>query len=409
MPRWPLRLRALLDGNYAVVVGALVVLALLGGWLTYGAYVSPGTHAEERPVSSWRTTGQFDHGATVTEENSVFSVGARLSNRTTYFRSVAPVLDGTFRSRYDGAARGNLSARVTVTLVLRSVGDGESGEPRTEYWRDERELASERVESVSPRESVSVPFEVDVNELQNRTSRIRTELGSGPGEVEATVRANVRYTGMVEGRQVNRTVEHAMALGVDGGVYRVDDPGPMDQRHEETRTVTVRDDPGAFAGVGGPLLFVVATGATAAVVVARRRDRLGLAADERAWLDFRADRSDFEEWIVTVRLPEQARDLPRAEAETLADLVDFAIDTDNAVVEHPDTGEFAVVHGVYRYVYDPPARPTRDEDAGDETGDGGTSDVGLGEAGDSGEPDEDRETVTSDENREDDEPVQTTD
>ncbi|MFC4447722.1 DUF5305 domain-containing protein [Halorussus aquaticus] len=399
MPRWPLRLRASLDGNYAVVVGALVVLALLGGWVTYGAYVSPGTHAEERIVSSWRTTGQFDHGATVTEQNSVFSVGTRLSNRTTYFRSVAPVLDGTFRSRYEGAARGNLSARVTVTLVLRSVG-GESGDSATVYWRDERELATERVESLPPGEAVTVPFEVDTNELRNRTSRIRGELGAGPGETKATVRASVRYVGTVEGQRVDRTVEHSMGLGIDGPIYQVESAGPLDQRHEKTRTVTVRDDPGLLGGVGGPLLFVAAVGSAAAVVAARRRDRLGLTTAEREWLAFRSDRSDFEEWIVTMRLPEQAGDLPRAEAETLADLVDFAIDTDNAVVEHPDSGEFAVVHDGYRYVYRPPSPPARDG-TDEQSGDAADSEA-------SPAAQEDGETAT-DGNREADEPIQRTD
>jgi hypothetical protein len=38
--------------------------------------------------------------------------------------------------------------------------------------------------------------------------------------------------------------------------------------------------------------------------------------------------------------------------------VDFAIDTDNAVIERPDGEEFSVVHDGYRYVYRPPSLPT---------------------------------------------------
>jgi len=365
MSRWSLRTRAILDGHATTVIAALVALALLGGWLAYGAYVSPGTHTEQRVESSWRTTATFDHNATVTEENAVFPVGTTLDDRTTYFRSVAPTLDGTYRSGYADAERGDLSARANLTLVLRSVG-GEEGEAQTEYWRVTRTLGTERVDSLSPGESLAVPFSVDVNELENRTARIRDDLGAQPGQVQATVRATVTYAGTVEGRQVDRTVEHSLPIGVDGSTYQVDDPGSLGERHEETRTVTVRDDPGAIAGVGGPVLFGLGAAGVAAVVAARRRGRLGLTGAEREWLAFRADRSDFEEWLVTMRLPEEADALPRAEAETLADLVDFAIDTDNAVAEHPETGTFAVVHDGYRYVYEPPSLPAdaeRDPDA----------------------------------------------
>jgi hypothetical protein len=63
--------------------------------------------------------------------------------------------------------------------------------------------------------------------------------------------------------------------------------------------------------------------------------------------------------------------------------VDFAIDTDNAVIERPDGEEFSVVHDGYRYVYRPPSLPTSesesveraDDDAdGEETSDDGPSD-----------------------------------
>lgn len=362
MPEWSLRLRAILDSHYATVVVALVVLGMLGGWLTYGAYVAPGTHAEERTVSSWRTTGQFDHGATVTEENSVFPEGTRLSNRTTYFRTVAPVLDGTFRSAYSGAQNGDLAARVDVTLVLRSV-DGE-GESRTEYWRTTRSLGQREVDSLSPGESVSVPFSVDVDAVENRTNRIRQELGGQPGEVRLSVVATVRYAGTVDGQSVDRTVEYSLPLGIGGGTYQVQDPGSTEERHEKVRTVTVNDEPGLVGAVGGPLALLVALGSVGALVY--RDDEFELTDTEREYLEFREDRSDFDEWIVMMRLPDEALDLPRAEAQTLGDLVDFAIDTDNAVAENPDTGTFSVVHDGYRYVYDPPSRPTkRDEGATD--------------------------------------------
>ena len=63
----------------------------------------------------------------------------------------------------------------------------------------------------------------------------------------------------------------------------------------------------------------------------------------------------FEEWVVRMQLTPEIRDRPRAEAESLADLVDFAIDSDTGVVEDPNTGELAVVADEFLAVDDPPA------------------------------------------------------
>ena len=41
-----LRLRRSLADSFALVVAALVVFALLGGWLAYTTHVSPGSHVE---------------------------------------------------------------------------------------------------------------------------------------------------------------------------------------------------------------------------------------------------------------------------------------------------------------------------------------------------------------------------
>lgn len=224
MSRGWLRSRAFVDRQYAMILAALVVLALLGGWLTYGAYAAPGTHTEERTVSSWETTGEFDHSATVVERNPVFARDEVLDNRTIYFRSIAPVLDATFRTGYAGADRGDLSVQVNVTLVSRSVGDSE--ENPTEYWRTTRSLGHAESGSVSPGESVAVPFSVDADAVANRTERIRDELDGGTGTVTTTVRATVQYSGTVDGQRVDRVENYSLPIGITGSIYRVNDPAP---------------------------------------------------------------------------------------------------------------------------------------------------------------------------------------
>lgn len=365
MSRGWLRLRAFVDRHYGLVVAALVVLALVAGWFTYTAYATPETRTEQRTVLSWSTTGEFEHGATVVEENSVFPRDSELRNRTIYFRSIAPTLDGTFRAGYADADRGDLSVRVNLTLVTRSVGGVE--ERRTEYWRVNRSLGDAESASVSPDESVAVPFSIDTNAVDNRTERIRDELGGASGDVNTTVRATVQYAGTVDGKRVEREETYVLPVEIAGGVYRVDDPGTVTDRHETTRTETVTEHPELPPIVGGAFLFGASLAGAISLVVARRRDLLTPTEAEREWLAFREDREDFDEWIVTMRLPDEVEDMPRAEASTLSDLVDFAIDTDNAVIEHPDAGTFAVVHDGYRYVYSPPADPrTRNADDADD-------------------------------------------
>jgi hypothetical protein len=153
---------------------------------------------------------------------------------------------------------------------------------------------------LSPGETASVPFSVDVDAVENWTRRTREELGSQPGQVQVSVRATARYTATVDGECVDRTVEYSMPLEIDGGTHWVQDPDTASERHGATRTVIVKNEPGLLGGIGGPLTLLVALAGLSAV--ARYREAFGLKPAEREWLAFRADRSEFDEWVVRMRL-----------------------------------------------------------------------------------------------------------
>jgi hypothetical protein len=89
----------------------------------------------------------------------------------------------------------------------------------------------------------------------------------------------------------------------------------------------------------------------------RYRHTFELSDAEAVYLRYRDDRTEFDEWIARIRLSSHVHDLPRAEAATLADLVDFAIDADVGVVEDPATEEYYVTHGEMLYVFEPPPVP----------------------------------------------------
>jgi hypothetical protein len=353
MDRLALRLRAILDRQFLFVVAALVLLVLLGGWLTYTAHISPGTTTEEQTGASWQTTGQYDHSATVQRSNSVFSRGTELTNRSVYFTDVSPQLNGTFRFTYAASETGDLNQSISLSLVIRGVEQRGESQNQTVLWQTTR-LINDRVsESANPDEATRVPFSIDVKNVANRTEQINEELGGPPGQTEVFVRATVEYQGTVNGNAVDRTKTYALPIGLDGDTYTAGSTDPETERHETIQTVTVQQTSGPSHAIGGPSLLFASLVGLIGLLRVYQQGKLGLSERERERLEYEDDKGDFEEWISTVRLPDEAFDRPQAEATSLSALVDFAIDTNNSVIEDPNEGAYYVLHEDYLYAYRP--------------------------------------------------------
>jgi|AntDeeMinimDraft_6_1070357.scaffolds.fasta_scaffold00349_5 hypothetical protein len=368
MDDWRRRAWAVLDKQFVVVCAVLLGCVLVGGWLTYTAHVGAATTTEQQSTVSWEQTGAFDHSATVEEDNSLFPVGTSLENRSVYYTRLSPELDGTFRTTYDARDSGDLDQDMSLSLVLREVDPDSEGEEPTVYWKTSSALDDVTVESVPPGESVRVSFSQDMSAVSERIGRIRDELGGSAGEIEVFVRATVTAQGTINGDSIDETTTYTMPVTVSDTTYSVTDAEPTVESYETTRTVTVDRSNGPLRSVGGPLLLVVALGLLGGVV---RSDRATLSETEQAMLAYEDDRETFDEWISTIKLPSEAFELPRAEADSLAGLVDFAIDTDNSVIEDPDDDTYYVCHDGYLYWYRP---PRTDSDDGD-TVDGSESEI----------------------------------
>lgn len=349
MADWRHRARIVLDNQFLVVLAVLLGCVLLGGWLTYTAHAAPAT-TEQQSTIAWEQTGAFDHEATVQEENSLFPVGTRLEDRSVYYTRLSPALDGTFRTTYDARESGELDQQVSLSLVLREVDPDSEADDPTVYWQTSRPLNDVTVESVPPGESVRVSFEQDMSAVGERLAGIREELGGSTGEIEVFVRATVAAQGTVNGEPVDETTTYRMPMTVGETTYSARDAEPTVESYETTRTVTVDRGSGPLWSVVGPLLVVVALGLLGGVV---RADRVALSETERARLAYEADRETFDEWISTIELPPEAFELPQAQADSLAALVDVAIDTDNPVIEDPDKSVYYVRHDGYLYSYRP--------------------------------------------------------
>lgn len=367
MSDWRLRLRSVLDGRFAVVVVVLLAVAVASGWVAYTTYDTPATTVEERVDATWETAAWFNHSATVTEPNPVYPVGTRLVDRPVYVVAASPWLNGTYAFTHEASDGGELNGTVSLTFVLRAVEDQREG--RTVVWRTERPLGSHSFESVASGETVRVPFAVNVNDTVARTKRIDGTFGNTPGRPEFAIRATIDLTGTVNGDPVDREVTSALPVALDRGTFRPNASWRWTDRRVERTAVTVERPRGPMQTTGVPTLFLVSVVALGALMTARQTDRLGLSEAERARLEYLDDRAEYDEWISTITLPPEAFDYPEAEAASLEGLVDFAIDTDSAVVEDPAAETYHVVHDGILFTYRaPPASPAAETPVDDDDG-----------------------------------------
>lgn len=354
-----LRIRALLQSRFEIVVVVLLLIGVIGGVGTYVAYANPGTVTQQRPGPAWHTSGWYNHSATVTEPNGVYPVGTQLADRPIYFATISPRMDGTYTFTYGADGGGDLNATVTVLLDLRGV-DSSRGNT-TVLWETTREIRNASFADVAPGETVHVPFTVDVNRTVNRTRAIDRELGNPPGHPQVDVVANVHLQGTVNDHRIDRLQRYSLPVVLQGRAYLPGHPGKTTDRYASTRTVVVPETYGPLRTVGAPSLLGLSVVALLGLVVSRGTGRLELTPDQRDRLAYEDDRSDFDEWISRVKLPEEAFALPRAEAASLADLVDVAIDAGTGVIEDPDGDAYYVVHDGFLYTYRPPTVGTEAE------------------------------------------------
>ncbi|EMA61793.1 hypothetical protein C469_06374 [Halorubrum lipolyticum DSM 21995] len=360
-----------------MILAVCLVAAAVGGGLVYTTHVDPGTETETRTVSSLTVESEYVHSAEVTEPNSVFDTGTVLDGRNTYFTRVAPVLDVAVETSYAADAASDVDVSFESVLVIRNV----ASEGGTVYWDERETLTTETVSGVEPGETAVASFALNSSEVDATASEIESELGASPGETETFVETDVTVEGTINGEETSSTRPIEMTLDHGGDTYTVSEPGlQSDTLDEQTERVTVERSYGPLRSAGGPLLLLVGLAGAGGLAYARRAVDLALTPAEREYLSYRDDRSEFAEWITSIRLPESVHERPEAEASTLRDLVDFAIDNDTGVVEDPATDAYHAVTDEFVYTYAPPTLAI-EGDEGDKDGEGGGGNEGDGEDG----------------------------
>jgi hypothetical protein len=345
--RW-LGIRSFAASWLPVLVVALAVCAMAGGYATATAYAAPGTTEERQTVTNWAVTADYSHSATVVAENPVFEEGTELRGRSTYFTTVTPVLDGTFAATYrdTDADSGSLSVSMNATLVARSV-----GEEGAVFWTERTPLAANET-TLDRGETATVDFAVNASRVNDRVAAIQESLGETPGKIETAVVVAVNAS--AAGGGPGKSLTHSLPLSIGSTSYTVGQAESTQAAATTTQVVAVPRTYGPLWTVGGPLLLLAGVVGLAALALTHRRAALELTDVEREYLAYRDDRAEFDEWVVRARLPESVLDRERPEAESLADVVDFAIDSDVGVVEDTRTGSFFAVTPDLLLSFDPP-------------------------------------------------------
>ena len=342
-----LRLRAILNAQFTVILAVCLLAAAIGFGLVYTTHLSPTTETETQTMDILTVETEHSHSAVVTESNPVFDMGTVLDDRNTYFTGVSPRLDVDVETAYSAAAA-DVDLTVESVLVIRNVEDD------IVHWDRHERLATQDATGVEPEEPVDVSFSLDSTAIDETAGAIEAELGNSPGETETVVQTTVGVDGTVEGESVSETQTLEMEIQHDGDTYSVSGDGVESTSADRTEQVTVERTYGPLRSIGGPLLAIVGIVGAVGLRYAHQRDEFEITAAESEYLSYRDDCSEFDEWITHIRLPQSVTERETATAETLGDLVDFAIDRETGVVHDPNTGIYYAVSDDVVYTYTPP-------------------------------------------------------
>ncbi|AUX10398.1 hypothetical protein AArcSl_2783 [Halalkaliarchaeum desulfuricum] len=347
---WEFRLRRALDRQFVVVVVALLVTAALGGYLAYEPHVEPGVEIEEETVTDWSERTAFGHSATVQEDNPVFPVGADLTDRSLYYTNLAPELDGVYEYRYSSSGgEGEVDVEMDIQLRYQSVAGDDDGV----FWERTEPLTTVEHEAVNPGESVTAEFQVNVPETEARIEDIQEQLGTTIGTAEVDVVVQTRVQGTVDGDEVSTIHRQQLQISPDGATYEVENPGAETEAHQSTITDEVPVEYGPLRSYGSLGLIAASLLGLVGLGVARRNGAIAPTEREIAAAEWARTRSEFEEWISRGHVPDGSLETPRIELESLDDLVDVAIDSNNRVIEDAARECFYVVGSDVHYVFVP--------------------------------------------------------
>jgi hypothetical protein len=358
--RW-IRVRKRLAELAPAVVGVLLVVGALGGWFVYQTHANPGVETNERTVATWSEQGTSFYAAEVTESNRLFQEGQTLSDRPVYFTRISPELRGAYTYSYTASDTGALDVTLNASLRMRSVDDEET------YWSVTEPLQSTHAEDVSPDESTTVETTINISQVAAEINQIQESIGTSVGTTEAELVFETQVVGSVNGEDVANTNRRALVINPEGSTYSVEAPEEFGVSHESTEVVESEQTYGPLRSYGPVVLLVLSVLGLLGFAVASYQGRVRPSPTEQITLEQQQERREFDDWISTGTIPKWGRTGTEIELDSLEDLVDVAIDTNERVIEDKNTGDF-YVPGTNRYfLYSPdPVENLRSRDSAED-------------------------------------------
>lgn len=307
----------------AVAVGVLALLST--GWVL----ATPPTTTTQQQVGQQVVESEVETSATVVRDG-LWAEGTDLQNSSVYPLNDTPVVTFEPTTTVTGQrAGGDAAVRHVLEVRYAAVHDGET------FWEDRETVLDERVPIVDGAARSSAAL--DVRDVLDRRDAVEADL-DGVGRLYVSVRFRAEYdTGTNEG-----VLEGETPLVLRENAYWFGGPISDDEPHPEYRTVETTASPNPL--LVGALSLLSAAGFGAAAFV-RLRAPVDVAAARRAVHERR-----YAEWISHGTIPMWIGDHHVA-LDSLADVVDVAIDAGERVVHDRQRGLFAVVNDDVVYYY----------------------------------------------------------
>ncbi|MFC4439581.1 MULTISPECIES: DUF5305 domain-containing protein [Natrialbaceae] len=304
-----------------LLVGMGILALVATGWVAATPSTSMTTQEVDRESIATETTT-----SAVVVEDSPWDEGTELEDSPVYVLSATPELTLTPETSVP-------TDETTVTHEVRVHHEAERD--GSVFWEetDQRSRTSASVEDgVASSETT-----IDVEAARDRQTELKEEF-DGIGTIGTVVEVVVEYeTGTYTDEQVLET-----SLQMTEEAYWLEGPLADSAEHSQTAQIEVQESPNT-AVIGGLSLAAALALAGAAVVIAR--GPVDVEAARRSIHEHR-----YAEWISRGSIPMWVGDYHVA-LDSLEDVVDVAIDTNERVVHDEQRRLFAVVNGEVVYYY----------------------------------------------------------
>ncbi|MGM0718487.1 MAG: DUF5305 family protein, partial [Halobacteriota archaeon] len=291
-----LRVRALLDAYFPILLGAAILLALVFGFWLFQVYAVDEVRTEQRTLVQWSDSTELEHSALIVNESVPFEAGQRVENRPIYYTTVSDDLDISYR--YEHTADTELDVSTDIFLRVRSVSDDDI------FWEVTEPRASVESESIVAADSHTAEASVNIAEVRRTIAEIESQLGT-EGSIEIAVVATTAVDGTVDGQAVNRTHESLLRLDVSQTSFRVVDAETIDEEYTSTDTVETTQDASLLEMLASLLAFSGSLTVIGTLVFLRLRGYVELSEEEAELLEVYQQEQEFSEWITTGTFPSE--------------------------------------------------------------------------------------------------------